>query len=55
MDKIRESKEKYFEKKKLAMDREQQEKLEQEMYEYELEQKRLRVRENPPSSFLSSI
>jgi hypothetical protein len=43
LDKIRQSEEKYFEKKKLAAEREQQEKLEQEMYEYELEKKRLRV------------
>lgn len=43
MEKIRQSEEKYFEKKKLALERERQEALEQEMYEFELEKKRLRV------------
>ena len=43
MEKLRESEQKYFEKKRLALEREQQEKLEQEMYEYELERRRLRV------------
>jgi hypothetical protein len=45
MEKIRQSEEKYFEKKKLAVERERQEQLEREMYEYELERKRLRVSE----------
>jgi len=43
MEKIRQSEEKYFEKKRLAVEREKQEALEQEMYEFEMEKKRLRV------------